>query len=97
MEASSIRWPIIGLTSFFALQAAVLQATQSSLLLTTKSTPVYIFEGDMISTQAPTSAEDASKTETAVWVTCRYWTGLRIDDHVVPSAESDCPRIGWNG
>lgn len=73
------------------LQAVALQATETTIRLSLEPRRVYIYEGDLVSDTPPSSADEASRTVEDDWFVCRYWTGLRIREFLLPPG--NCPAI----
>jgi hypothetical protein len=91
MRRSAIAFSALAFIGLFVAQAALLQVTQRLVLLGAKATPVYIFEGDLVSETPPANAQEASHTVRETWSSCRYWTGLWVKKVLVPAG--NCPSI----
>lgn len=87
---AAVRVSLLALT-IFVMQAIYLLSTEKQIRLTLAPKVAYIYEGDLVSDEPPESADEASRTVTANWELCRYWTGLIIRTHFLPSG--NCPVI----
>lgn len=87
---TAIRIASLSLT-IFVMQAAYLLSTDRRVLLTVTPKPAYIYEGDLVSDTPPENADRDSRTVTANWELCRYWTGLTIKTVFLPSG--NCTAI----
>jgi hypothetical protein len=92
MRKSGIRYATIGLVTAFFAQVVLLKVTDRQVRLSSEVRQVYIFEGDLVSTKPPKTADEAAKTIKRDWLICRYWNGLRIKTYPVPGVEP-CPFI----
>lgn len=75
----------------FTLQAVGLMATGTKIRLSLEPRQAHIYEGDMVSDTPPSNADEASRTVEDTWSACRYWTGLGVQEYLLPPG--NCPAI----